>query len=73
MCVTLKCDPLEADLLRQTYRDVEGQKMPGWNFVYVGGDVPEEELRRMIRPLREIALAKSEGMCSTLYSTTSSA
>jgi len=48
LCVTLKCDPFEADFLRQVYRDVETQKMPTWNYVYVGGDVPEEELRRMI-------------------------
>jgi len=48
LCVNVKCDPFEADFLRQVYRDVETQKMPTWNYVYVGGDVPEEELRRMI-------------------------
>jgi len=51
LCVNLKCAPLEADLLRGAFDDV----LPGyhmnkthWNTVRVGGDVPEEELRRMI-------------------------
>ena len=51
LCVNLKCAPLEADLLRGAFEDV----LPGyhmnkthWNTVRVGGDVPEEELQRMI-------------------------
>ena len=47
LCVNLKCDPLEADLLRGAFEDV----LPGyhmnkthWNTVRIGGDVPEEEL-----------------------------
>ena len=51
LCVNLKCEPFEADLLRSAFRDVT----PGfhmnkthWNTVYLNGDVPEEELRRMI-------------------------
>ncbi|MCL1995958.1 MAG: MmcQ/YjbR family DNA-binding protein [Defluviitaleaceae bacterium] len=49
--INLKCDPFEADVLRQMYGDVT----PGWhmnkkhwNTVTFGGDVPEEELKRMI-------------------------
>ena len=51
LCVNLKCDPFEADFLRQAFEDVT----PGWhmnkthwNTVTVGGDVPDDELMRMI-------------------------
>lgn len=49
--LNLKCDPLEADFLRGVYKSV----IPGyhmnkthWNTVIIGGDVPEDELKRMI-------------------------
>jgi len=49
--VNLKCDPMEADFLRQAFVDV----MPAyhmnkvhWNTVAPGGDVPDDVLRRMI-------------------------
>ncbi|GHU46280.1 hypothetical protein FACS1894120_2810 [Clostridia bacterium] len=49
--VTLKCDPFEADSLRQMFKDVN----PGyhcnkthWNTVALGGDVPLEEVKRQI-------------------------
>ena len=51
LCVNLKCDPLEADVLRQMFADVNvGYHMnkTHWNTVTMGGDVPDEELRRMI-------------------------
>jgi len=51
LCVNLKCAPLEADFLRGAFDDV----LPGyhmnkthWNTVRVGGDVPVEELKRMV-------------------------
>jgi predicted DNA-binding protein (MmcQ/YjbR family) len=51
LCINLKCDPAEADFLRQVYTDVT----PGWhmnkthwNTVTLGGDVPEDELKNMI-------------------------
>lgn len=51
LCVNLKCEPQEADFLRQVYRDCR----PGWhmnkqhwNTIFLDGDVPEEELFRMI-------------------------
>ena len=51
LCINLKCDPFEADFLRQTYIDV----IPGfhmnkthWNTVVIGGDVPENEVKNMI-------------------------
>ena len=51
LCINLKCDPFDADFLRQIYEDVT----PGWhmnkvhwNTVTLGGDVPEDELKHMI-------------------------
>lgn len=51
LCVNLKCDPQEADFLRQVFSGVT----PGfhmnhvhWNTVTVGSDVPDEELFRQI-------------------------
>lgn len=50
--LNLKCDPLEADFLRQVFTGV----IPGWhmnkehwNSVVIGTDVPEEEIKRQIR------------------------
>ena len=49
--INLKCDPFKADFLRRVYESVT----PGWhmnkthwNTVYIGGDVPEQELYDMI-------------------------
>ena len=51
LCINLKCDPLEADFLRQVFEDVT----PGWhmnkmhwNTVTIGGDVPVDDMQRMI-------------------------
>ena len=51
LIANLKCDPMEAEFLRQVFADV----IPGyhmnkvhWNTVMIGGDVPDEELKRMI-------------------------
>jgi predicted DNA-binding protein (MmcQ/YjbR family) len=51
LMANLKCDPFEADFLRQAFTDVTpGYHMnkTHWNSVYIGGDVPEDELKRMI-------------------------
>ena len=51
LCVNLKCDPLEADFLRQMFTDVTpGYHMnkAHWNTITIGGDVPDEQLERMI-------------------------
>ena len=51
LCVNLKCDPIEADFLRQSFEDIShGWHMnkTHWNTVTIGGDVPEDELKRMI-------------------------
>jgi predicted DNA-binding protein (MmcQ/YjbR family) len=49
--LNLKCDPLEADFLRQAFEGV----IPGWhmnkehwNSVIIGADVPDEEIKRQI-------------------------
>jgi len=51
LCVNLKCDPLEADFLRQAFIDVTPayhMNKEHWNTVTLNGDVPEDELKRMI-------------------------
>ncbi len=51
LCVNLKCDPLEADFLRNVYADVTPayhMNKTHWNTVTLDGDVPEDELQRMI-------------------------
>ncbi len=49
--VSLKCDPMEAEFLRSVYQSVT----PGWhlnkvhwNTVFLSGEVPSEEIKRMI-------------------------
>jgi predicted DNA-binding protein (MmcQ/YjbR family) len=49
--INLKCDPMEAEFLRQAYKDVRpGYHMNKvhWNTVVAGGDVAYDELFRMI-------------------------
>jgi predicted DNA-binding protein (MmcQ/YjbR family) len=51
LCVNLKCDPFEADFLRQAFEDVTPayhMNKTHWNTVWLGGDAPDDELRRMI-------------------------
>lgn len=51
LCINLKCDPVEADFIRQIYLDVTpGYHMnkTHWNTVTLGGDVPDDELMKMI-------------------------
>jgi len=49
--ISLKCDPMEAQLLRSQHRDI----VPGyhlnkehWNSVFLNGSVPEGALKHMI-------------------------
>lgn len=49
--VNLKCDPFEADFLRQAYADVTAayhMNKVHWNTVTLNGDVPVCELKNMI-------------------------
>ena len=51
LCVNLKCEPMEAVLLRQAFVEVTpGYHMnkEHWNTVILGGDVPDEMLERMV-------------------------
>jgi predicted DNA-binding protein (MmcQ/YjbR family) len=57
LCINLKCDPLEADFLRQMFDDVTPayhMNKTHWNTVIIGAgspcdsDVPEDEIKRMI-------------------------
>jgi len=51
LCVNLKCEPMEAVLLRQAFGDLApGYHMnkEHWNTVTPGGDVPDEVLMRMV-------------------------
>ena len=48
--VNLKCDPMEAELLRKLFTGVQPayhMNKRTWNSVYFDADVPEEELIRM--------------------------
>ena len=50
--ITLKCDPLKAEFLRQVFKSVTpGYHMNKvhWNTVYIEGDVPKDELFDMIQ------------------------
>jgi predicted DNA-binding protein (MmcQ/YjbR family) len=51
LCVNLKCDPFEADFLRQSYADITPayhMNKVHWSTVTLGGDVPDDELRIMV-------------------------
>lgn len=59
--ISLKCDPIEAQLLRQTYADVQ----PGyhlnkehWNSVKVNGSIPDAEIEHMIAESYRLVVAK---------------
>jgi len=60
--INLKCDPMRADFLRETYRDV----LPGyhmnkthWNTVVTGGDVPLDEIVQMISDSYDLVKPKA--------------
>lgn len=51
LCVNLKCEPMEADFLRKVFADVTPayhMNKTHWNTVTLGGDVPEEDIMRMV-------------------------
>ncbi|MDR2712907.1 MAG: MmcQ/YjbR family DNA-binding protein [Clostridiales bacterium] len=51
LCINLKCEPVETDFLRQLFSDVTPayhMNKVHWNTVALGGDVPDDELCRMI-------------------------
>lgn len=49
--INLKCEPMNADFLRSVYSGVTAayhMNKTHWNSVYLGSDVPDEEIKRMI-------------------------
>ena len=61
--VNLKCEPMEADFLRNTYEGV----IPGyhmnkvhWNSVFLESDVPDEEIIRMTMSSFELTKKKNK-------------
>ena len=64
LCINLKCDPMEAEFLRRAYKDVEAgyhMNKTHWNTVYPDGDMPEEELHRMIANSYDLIKPKRKG------------
>ena len=63
LCINLKCDPFEADFLRQAFKDVTPayhMNKVHWNTVNVEGDVPNEELLQMISRSYDLTKSKRE-------------
>jgi predicted DNA-binding protein (MmcQ/YjbR family) len=59
--ITLKCDPTQAQLLRQTYPAVQtGYHMNKrhWNTITCDGTIPEDELYEMIDNSYDLVVAK---------------
>ena len=51
LCISLKCDPVEAVRLREQYTCVEGayhMNKTYWNTIYLDGSMPTDELKRWI-------------------------
>ena len=61
LCLNLKCDPFEADFLRQAFNDIAPvyhmNKMH-WNTIKLGGDAPYDELRRIIELIYDLIKPK---------------
>jgi len=64
--INLKCDPVEAGIIRQVYSDVTAayhMNKEHWNTLYLGGDVPDQELFDMIQ--RSYDLIKPKARVNT--------
>lgn len=51
LCVNLKCEPFEADFLRQSFKDISPayhMNKAHWNGILIDGDVSSEEIKRQI-------------------------
>ncbi|GHU75581.1 hypothetical protein FACS1894188_06750 [Clostridia bacterium] len=62
LCANLKCDPFEADFLRQVFEGVTlayHMNKTHWNTVIIGSDVPEDELKRMIERSYDLVKPKA--------------
>lgn len=68
--IALKCDPEQAEILRDTYRAVEPAyhfNKKYWNAVYLDRDMPEEEIKRWIRHSYDAVLAKLPKKIREMY------
>lgn len=63
LCINLKCDPFEADFLRQAFEGLTpGYHMnkTHWNTIVVGADVPEGEIKWQIGRSYELIKPKTK-------------
>lgn len=61
--INLKCDPMEADFLRKAFEGItEAYHMnkTHWITVYLGSDVPDEELERITGNSYKLTQAKKD-------------
>ncbi|MDR2817547.1 MAG: MmcQ/YjbR family DNA-binding protein [Oscillospiraceae bacterium] len=61
LCVNLKCNPFEADFLRQAFEGVTPayhMNKVHWNTVVAGSDVSDEELKRQIQSSYDLICPK---------------
>lgn len=59
--LNLKCDPLEADILRREFKGlIPGYHMNKvhWNSIIIGSDVPAHEIRRQIENSYDLTARK---------------
>ncbi|MDE7287957.1 MAG: MmcQ/YjbR family DNA-binding protein [Oscillospiraceae bacterium] len=59
--VNLKCEPMEADFLRNAYEGVTAgyhMNKTHWNTVYLESDVPREEIENMTMKSFELTMKK---------------
>ena len=64
LCVNLKCDPLEADFLRQMFEGVTPayhMNKEHWNTIVVGSDLSDSELFRQIEHSYDLIKPKAAG------------
>lgn len=59
--VNLKCEPMEADFLRNAYEGITAgyhMNKTHWNTVYLESDVPREEIENMTMKSFELTMKK---------------
>lgn len=68
--VSLKCDPEQAEMLRERYRAVEPAyhfHKKYWNTIYLGRDMDDDEIKRWIRHSYHEVIAKLPRKIRILY------
>lgn len=70
--VSLKCDPEQAEMLRERYRAVEEAyhfHKKYWNTIYLGRDMDDDEIKRWICHSYNEVIAKLPRKIRILYQT----